>query len=169
MPPIGQLTGPRTRLLSRRNPMYRDFLKETGIKIDFNTFKKVIRTTCKKMAEAIASEPEGIQLPGLGYIIVHKYKPKKIPLNRVSTKRMGKNVPFLNLHSFGYMYKIMWYRKGMKVRNITVYNLKKDRTMKKALSDNIKKGVQFFKWTSSDLWAETAMDRRFNNSYQKDN
>lgn len=166
---LSLLTGQRTRLLSRRNPLYKKFIKDTGIEMDMNTFKKIIRTTCRKMGECIANDPDGLQLPEIGYVVVSKSKPRTPPINRVESKRLGKLIPFLNLHSFGYVHRIKWYTGGMRVKNISIYKLKPLKKVKKSLSNNIIKGVNFFEWSSSDLWSATSLERRFGNSYKKDN
>lgn len=155
------------------NPkLYKAFVKETGIDIDIHTFFKIIRTNLKNISDSIISEPEGVQLPeNMGCIVVKKYKPskesKKAP-DYLNSKKIGSTVPFLNLHSFGYMYNIRWYKIGTRVRNISLYTLYKTRPLKRGVAKSIKAGTQFFEWEASDLWNLTRMERRFNKRFKKE-
>lgn len=162
------LTGKRVRLLSRRHPLFRNFKRDTGIDIDLNTFKKIIRTTCKKMGDSIANDPAGIVLPEIGYLVVTKYKPKKPLISRTLSKKYNKPIPFLNLQTFGYVFKIKWFKAGMRVKNVGLYNLKTIRNVKSQVKKNILGKVNFFEWKSSDLWSATGIDRLFNKTYKQE-
>lgn len=152
---------------------HKKFMQETGITIDYNTFRKIIVTNTQNIANSIINEPEGVQLPEqMGCIVVTKYKPfnKETPRatdygNMIKT---GKYVPFLNLHSFGYMYNIRWYKIGSRAKNIKLYYLYRCRPLKRGVAKSIKAGTNFFQWSDSDMWNLSKLERRFNKRFKKE-
>lgn len=152
--------------------VYDKFVEETGINVDYLTFVNIIQTNSKNIRQSVISEPEGVQLPeGFGCIVVTKYKPKKEKKEKNwdygNSKKLGKMVPHLNLHSFGFSYAIRWYQVGTMIKNLRYFSLSKTRSMTRGVAKSIKSGVNFFKWESSDLWDITKLDRRFNKNYKQ--
>lgn len=162
------IKGPRTLLLSRTLPLYDNFVKETGIEIDAATFKKIIKATSKKMAYSAATDPEGVQLPEIGYLVVSKFKPRKPYINKGKTYKTGKKTLYLNLHTFGYVYKMKWYRAGSRIKNIALFAFRPRRPLNQEIYKSIMDGTNYFVWTSSDLWSMSSLDRRLNRAYKKE-
>lgn len=156
------------------NPsLWRRFMRETGVEIEYNTFKRIVNTNTQNIVESIINEPEGVQLPeNMGCIVITKYKinanRKKRNLDFVNTLKLGKNVPLLNLHSFGYVYNIRWYKNEVKVKNLKLFSLYKARPLKRGVAKAIKAGANFFQWSASDLWNLTRLERRFNKHYKNE-
>lgn len=154
-----------------RNKLWEDFIKETGIDISKNQFLEIIWANNKNIATSIISESEGVQLPqGFGSIVVTKYKPTAEKRRKIidyqNTKKLGKVIPLLNLHTFGYVYNIRWFKIGTNIKNLKFYGLEKTRPLKRGLAKAIKSGVSFFQWSASDLWNLTKLERRFNRIYK---
>jgi hypothetical protein len=157
----------------RYNPLnrelYKKFIKETCINIDFKTFVNIIRHTNEVMRKAVVEEEAGIKLPqSLGTIIVTKYKSNRVPWDWKATMEHNMKVPLLNLHSFGYIHHIKWFKMGVKCANNFIYKFQPYRMLKRDVAKSIKEGKKYFKWENSDLWSTTKMDRRFEKFYNKD-
>lgn len=165
--------GSTLKVGERYNPLnkkfYNKFKKDTGSTIDYPTFIKIITTTNELMREAISEEEVGIQLPeNLGHIIVTKYKSKKIPIDWINSNRLGKIVPLLNLHSFGYIHHIKWFTFGVNFVNNRIYKFEPYRILKRRVAKNVKGGKKYFKWENSNLWSTTKMERSLNKLYKKE-
>lgn len=48
-----------------------------------------------------------------------------------------------NEHSAGFRYKVVWFKKGFKFKNKSVYSIKLSRANKRAISDLIKQGKEY--------------------------
>lgn len=156
----------------RFNPLnkelYKKFIEDTCINVDYDTFVKIIRTTNETIRKSIVTEEAGVKLPeNLGSIIVTKYKSNKVPLDWQKTVQYKTLVPLVNLHSFGYVHHIKWFKIGVKCANNYVYKFQPYRLLKRDVAANIKNGKQYFKWENSDLWSSTKMERRFEKFYKK--
>lgn len=154
------------RLGERYNPLNRElvkaFRKKTGNKTQFELFKTIVWETCALYADSIANYPEGVELPeGMGYVVVTKYKPRDSACDVVNSVRYRKFVPHLNLHSFGWMYKIRWYRVGTRIRNDSVYWLSSARSLRQLVSQSIKGGTKFFRWNREDFYSSTKLERTY--------
>lgn len=158
----------------RYNPLtpklWKAFKKKTGLDIPYLTFRDVIWNTNQLIADAIADEEAGVELPEqMGNIVVTKYKSKKVPTDWVNSKRLGKKIPLLNLHSFGYVHHIKWFKVNMKTQHKFIYRLKPDRKLSRKVAANIKARKKYFEWTDTDFWHDSKLDRSFYKFYKKDN
>ena len=156
----------------RYNPLckelWKDFMLDSGINISYEDFKNIIWTTNELMREAIADEEAGIELyEGLGHIVVTKYKSSKVPIDWVNTRKLGKRIPLLNLHSFGYIHHIKWFKMGVRFQNRYIYKFKPYRLLSRAVAANVKGGKKYFKWENSDFWSSTKMERTFSKFFKK--
>lgn len=159
----------------RFNPItlkfWRKFRRERGIDIDYKTFQKIIWTHNQIMMDCAANEEAGIELPErLGHIVVTKFKSKNInrPIDWVNTKKVGKIIPLLNLHSFGFMFHIRWFKMVTIFKNRRIYRFEPYRLFKRAVAANAKAGKKYFKWDDSDFWSESRMIRSFSKFYKQD-
>lgn len=146
------------------------FIKETGIEISFGLFKNIIETNNDLIGKAISTEPEGVQLPLIGYICVSKYKQRreKPAIDYINTRKQGRPIPLLNLHTFGYIHYIKWFKVGSRVPNLYIWKFQPLRKVKRGLAKEIKSGKQFFEWNTSDLWHSSKLERMFNKKFKKD-
>ena len=157
----------------RFNPLnkqlWKAFVEETGIQIDYATFRSIIWTTLDIMRESISGEEAGIELyENLGHIVVTKYKSKKQATDWVNSKKLGRKIPLLNLHSFGYVHHIKWFKMGTRFRHRYIYKFEPYRILKREVARQIKSGKKYFKWENSDFWSTTKMDRTFQKFFKKD-
>lgn len=164
--------GTTLRYGKRYNPLtkdlYRDFVKTTGQELSFQRFKDIVWTVNGLIGEAVVSEEAGVELPAqLGHLVVTKYKSNKKPVDWVNSKRLGKIVPLLNLHSFGYVYHIKWFRMGCRFQNRNLYIFHPFRDMARSVAREVKGGKKYFKWENSDFWSTTKMERSFSKFFKK--
>lgn len=111
--------------------------------ITYDEYITILKESTLCIKQHILENPIGFKLPcNLGYIAVHKYKPKKtrIMIDWVNTKKHGKRIPLLNLHSMGYMYKILFY-KNTKSVFLSSIDIKPHRHIKRELASKLKNGV----------------------------
>lgn len=163
--------GIRTRPLDIK--FWKKFVKETGTDIDQKTFFNIIRTCLKSIQYSIINDAEGVQLPEwLGTVVVSKYKPEskaRKPTDWLNTNKLGYVVPLTNLHSFGHIFKIKWFKVGTRrIKNLRFMSFKFSRELTRGLAASIKSGNKYFTWSASDLWNITKMERTFLRSYKKE-
>ena len=160
------------KLGTRYNPCsdksWREFRKQTGIDIDFKTFKEIIWQTNKEISDTIINDEIGAKIPAsLGYSVVTKYKSEKQPIDWINTRKLGKVVPLLNLHSFGYIHHIKWFFTGCGSKNIPLYKFKGCRYLTRSVSKSIKKGKKYHNWVTTDFRANTKAERIWDRFYNK--
>lgn len=158
----------------RYNPIntkfWKRFLEDTGEYVDYKTFCEIIQKTNLIIRNSIVEEEAGIKLPeSLGHIIVVKYKSKKVPTDWVNSVKHKKKIPLLNLHSFGYIYHIKWFKIAASCANLYVYKFIPYRRLKRSVAKAIKEGKKYFKWENTDLWSTTKLERRYNKYLKKNN
>lgn len=159
-------TGKRFNPLTKQ--LWKDFVFETGTEISYEDFKRIIWTTNDLIREYAANEEAGVELPeGMGHIVVTKYKSKKVPTDWVNSKKFGKKIPLLNLHSFGYVHHVKWFKIGVKFKNSFIYKFKPYRILSRQVAENVLKGKKYFKWENSDFWSSTKMERTFTKFFKK--
>ena len=159
---VGKRFNPITKNLRKR------FIEETGEEVDFRTFCKIIHTTNLIIKNSIIEEEAGVKLPeSLGNIIVVKYKSKKVPTDWVNSVKFKRKIPLLNLHSFGYIYHIKWFKIGVRCANIYIYKFIPYRILKRGVAKSVKSGKKYFKWENTDLWSTTKLERRYEKYLQK--
>lgn len=159
----------------RYNPLtiklWRAFKKERHIDISFEDFKNIIWKFNELMMEAVSEEEAGIELPEkLGNVVVTKYKGtrERTPIDWVNSKRLGKQIPLLNLHSFGYIHKIRWFKVICAFKNRRIYKFEPYRLMKRTVAAKIKAGKKYHTWEDSDFWSTTLLERRFSKFYKQE-
>src|SRR5689334_22034598 len=103
--------GERIGFVNRK--VYKEFnekYKELGISYD--DYISILKESTKAIRDSILENPIGFKLPyNLGYLAVDKFKPLHhyVAVDWPNTRRLGKLVPLLNLHSFGYMFSVKFY------------------------------------------------------------
>jgi hypothetical protein len=169
MPSRTLLSGKRYNPLTKK--LWRHFKKDRQIDITFEDFKNIIWTSNQIMADCIAEEEAGIEMPErLGNVVVTKYKgsKKKIPIDWVNSRRLGKQIPLLNLHSFGFIHHIKWFKMICIFKNRNIYKFEPYRLLKRAVAAKVKAGKRFHQWDDSDFWSTTKLQRRFSKFYKQE-
>ena len=158
-------TGQRDLIIDKE--FYKEFIRETNLDIDYNTFREIILASNKEIANLSINEEEGFKLPeNLGYTVVTKYKSKKHPIDWVNSKRLKKKVILPNLHSFGYIHHIKWFKKGLtNFAFADVYRLEPVRLIKREVAKNVKSGKIYHTWSASDFWSRTKTLRKLYTKY----
>jgi len=122
---------------------YKDFAqKYPNSETSYEQYISVLKESTKLIRDYILTNELGFKLPlSLGYIAVNKYKPKKTYVDFSNTRKLGRTVPYTNLHSYGYMYKVTLYR-NERIAPIHGYCMKAHRILKRMLAKNIKGHLQ---------------------------
>ena len=91
-----------------RQDLWKRYMKETGQKIDYEEFKKIIAESMEEIKKWVLREPIGFQMsPKLGNIAINRFAMYKT--FRAYTKTPLGSVINHNLHTGGYIFTIRWY------------------------------------------------------------
>jgi len=133
----------RVGFITRKS--YKEFIKKyPSSNISYETFIKVLLESNVSIKEFILTNELGFKLPNnLGYIAVDKFKPsgKFKAIDWPNTLKFGKHIPLTNFHSFGYTFKIKYY-KNPKIRPLEGYDMTSHRLIKRELAKKVKEGKQ---------------------------
>lgn len=134
--------------------LWKAFKEKSKMDISYADFTKIIKESNKKICNTAVEDENGFKLPeNLGYLCIIKYKTKKKAINWADTKKYGKTIYFLNLHSFGFRYHIKWFKTGISRFPFNeVYKFAPLRTMRTDVSKNVKAGKLYHEWTLKDFW-----------------
>jgi hypothetical protein len=161
----------REQVLSKET--WKAFKEKYNTEIPYSQFTNIIKISNKKIFEAIVEDENGFKLPeNLGYLCVIKYKTKKKAINWGDTKKYGKRIYYLNLHSFGYRCHIKWFKTGIsRFAFNEIYKFAPLRDMKASVSKAFKGGKPYNEWNLKDFWntnkLEKIVNKKFNNEYYK--
>lgn len=148
----GLNSGPRDLIIDRK--FYKQFIEENKIDIDYNTFRDTIIESNKLIADIIVNDDTGFKLPEqLGYLVVTKYTSKKRPIDWVNSKKLKKTIYLTNLHSFGYVHHIKWFKKN--IANLKLkesFRIEPCREFKRNVAASVKSGKQYHIWQKSDFY-----------------
>ena len=126
----------------------------------------VIRKSNALIASAILENPFGFKLPNnIGYIAVDKYQPKKgsrKPIDWITTNKLHKLTYLTNLHSFGWIYHLKFYKNPSK-KNVDCYTFKPQKLLRIALAKRIKAGEEYEPLDRSFFSRRFSIDKIFKN------
>lgn len=135
---------------------YREFKedeKQKGKSCDdilpYKKYRKIVEKFFVRIMQKIIYDNHTFMMPySLGSIVVKAFKTnlKKAPVDFHTTKMVGKVVRFLNTHTYGYYFGIIWDKSYVRFKNNVYYTFKatsskyatKNGVGKKALSCHIK-------------------------------
>ena len=142
---------------------HKQFVKETGIDIDYKTFKSVIVDSNASIANAIIKGNDGVRLPkGLGVIAVCKYKTKEKAIDWKNSNEVGKRMYHNNLDTFQNMFKIKWFRIDITTLYTNkIFKFDPCRSLQRGVSKFAKEtnGNKYFEWQSVDFYDATRLER----------
>lgn len=144
---------------------YKKFKAETGINIDYKTFKSVIVDSNEEIANIIIDGNDGFRLPkGLGAITVSKYKakPHQKRIDWLNSNKFKKRIYHLNLHTYGYSFAIRWFKHDITKFGLAgIYKFKACRSLSRAVSKKAKEtqGKQYFEWKFADFYESSRLER----------
>jgi len=101
--------------------------KENKNHIDEKKYKALIKDFFKELSLKIIKEQFMFIIPhGLGTIYIKSYKPdfEHAAIDFQLTKKHGKVIKYLNLHSYGDSYKIRWDKRFVRFKNKAYYMFK---------------------------------------------
>lgn len=152
----------RKQILSKE--LWKEFIKETGVQIAYSDFSDIIKTSNKKIAETVIEDENGFKLPeNLGYLCIIKYKTKRKAINWADTKKYGKTIYYMNLHSFGYRYHIKWFKTGIaRFAFNDVFKFAPLRDMRTDVSKRIRAGKDYHIWVLKDFWDFNKLEKLIN-------
>ena len=146
------ITGTRDNIISKE--FYNKFIEDTNSKVDYETFKAIIIDSNKKIADFVVSDDTGFKLPEqLGYLVITKYKSKRKPIDWVNSKKLRKTIYLTNLHSFGFVHHIKWFKK--RIANLKLkesFRIEPCREFQRAVAASVKSGKQYHIWQASDFY-----------------
>jgi hypothetical protein len=157
--------GPRDNILDKK--FYNKVREKLKIDLPDDKIKAIIVASNLKIHEIIADEEGGFKIPeNMGYMVVTKYKSKKRPIDWVNSKKLKKQVCLTNLHSFGYVHHIKWFRLGLTANfaSYDVYKFEPCRDIKRRVAKNVKSYKVFHSWTNSDFFSNSKTLRRLINN-----
>ncbi|XAI97389.1 hypothetical protein [Leptolyngbya phage Lbo-JY46] len=148
--------------------LYNDYIKEGGENITYKEFTDIVKEANDLVIDAILEDISGFKLPyNLGYIVVNKFKGRYTKPDYKNTLKYNKTIPLLNLHSFGFIYKIAWFKttntKGIHSNSrLFPYKLNFNRIFKRALAKKIKEGKIYDSWQKADFYYKSKTGKKFN-------
>lgn len=144
--------------------LWKAYKEKSKSEISYKDFTTIIKESNKKIYKAIIEDERGFKLPeNLGYLCVIKYKTKHKAINWKDTKKYGKTIYYLNLHSFGYRYHIKWFKTGIcRFPFNEVYKFVPLRTMRTEVSKLIRSGRDYHEWNLKDFWDFNKLEKLVN-------
>jgi hypothetical protein len=142
--------------------IYSQYVEKYGDLVDYKTFKKIIQTCNLEITNCVLDDISGFKLPfNLGYIVVTKFKGRYTKPDYKNSKIYNKTIPLLNLHSFGFIFNIKWFKTNAKgiYSNSKLYPYKFNfhREFKRALAKKIKSGKVYDSWVASDFYSKNRL------------
>jgi hypothetical protein len=149
----------REQVISKK--LWESYKEKYNSDISYVMFTNIIKESNKKIANLVSEDEYGFKLPeNLGYMCVIKYKTKKKAINWGDTKKYGKIIYYLNLHSFGYRYHIKWFKTGISRFPFNeIYKSAPLRTMRDNVSKKIRSGKDYIQWTLKDFWENNKLEK----------
>lgn len=140
---------------------HKKFVDETKIDITERQHRDVLEESNKEIAKVVLDGNDGFKMPkGLGVIAINAFKSTKVPIDWKSTIKFGKRIPHVNLHSFGKIIAVKWYR--IDVRHLSfasIYKFKACRTLARTAVKLTKEGKKYHNWASLDFFNATKLER----------
>lgn len=157
------LTGKRNLIFSKE---FFDEVRQT-LKSDISDkdIRAIILASNEEMFDIVANSDDALKLPeNLGYIATTRYKSNKQPIDFYNTVRLKKKIPLLNLHSFGYISHVKWFKKSEENFGLKkIYKLVTSRKLSRQVSKSTKEGKLYHQWFNSDFWNINKVNKKFNN------
>lgn len=134
--------------------LWKAYIAKTGTSITYKDFTTIVKESNKKIFDSVVEDTDGFKLPeNLGYLCVIKYKTKKKAINWADTKKYGKTIYFLNLHSFGFRYHIKWFKTGIsRFAFNEIYKFAPLRVLRTEVSRQIRAEKDYNQWNLKDFW-----------------
>lgn len=133
----------RTGFVNRAS--YKDFIKKNPkSNIEYDKYIQILKESNKTIRECILTNELGFKLPlNLGYIAITKFKQRDnyVVTDWQNSVKYKKLIPLTNLHSFGWMFKIKFY-KNHRIKPLEIYQMQAHRNIKRMLAQKIKSGQQ---------------------------
>lgn len=123
-----------------------------SVEITYDKFKEVIYTYNSLLVTHMLETGEPIKFPfGLGEVVVNKYKPKRyridnhgverinMPIDWAETKKQGKHIYHLNMHTEGYKFYWMWNYWKSRIKHAWMWKFEMARVNSRLLKTYLKK------------------------------
>jgi len=109
---------------------YRDYRKKnkgTHYDIDQGEYKRLVKIILNEVLEEVQSGHTYKFPYNLGEFYIYKKRQKRKPIDWQNTKKFGKYIYHLNLHSDGLIYKYKWNKSKARFINKTIFEFKPSR------------------------------------------
>lgn len=170
--------GKTLKLGKRKNPIapcfYRTLKNRNKELTDIPNMeiKKIIDRCNELILESIIYDPTGFRLPlMLGHISVNKFKSQNQAVDVLNSRIYKKRIPHLNLHSFGYRFSIMHFKRTESRMNplTKIFKYVPTRQLTKKLSDYIKQtgGEHFSNYRSNHFISKKKINKLSNVNYSQ--
>lgn len=168
--PAKNWKGSKNNILGKK--YNKKFNEDTKLDISEKLQNQIIRASNQELANIIIAGEDGVRLPkGLGVIVVSKYKTKKLAPDFHTSKKVGKKVYYTNLHTYGYQFKIKWYRVDSTMLAFGgIYKFKACRLLSRAVAAHGKKtnGSTYFSWEYADFKKQAALEAYMLKKFKKE-
>jgi hypothetical protein len=150
--------------------LWKAYKEKSGRDISYSDFTKIIKESNKKIFDIVSEDENGFKLPeNLGYLCVIKYKTKKKAINWADTKKYGKKIYYLNLHSFGYRCHIKWFKTGIsRFAFNEAFKFAPLKDLRTVVSRNFKNGKEYHEWVLKDFWNQNKLEKLVNKKLKID-
>jgi hypothetical protein len=140
--------------------------------IDRKTFVNVICLSNEKIANYIIKDVNGFKLPEhLGLIIGSKVKKKTLYKNMDFTNSLkyGKDIYYINMHSFGDIYKMKYFNRheGNRFKNASLYSYTPCRVLSRSFASGCKNGNQYPEWLADNFINKDKLFKKIDNLNQR--
>lgn len=116
---------------------YRDYRgqnKDTHFDIDQGEYKFLVKLILKEILEEVLSGST-VKFPiNLGEFYIYKKRQKRKPIDWMNTKKYGKYIYHLNLHSDGLIFRYRWNKTKARFINKSIYEFRPSRKNARALA-----------------------------------
>ena len=111
------------------------------IQITRKQHTEIIREGLKLIQGYILDDTTGFKLPhSMGYLAMTKFKPKKPRKDHCNSNKYQKDIPYLNLHSFGFIAYVRWFKPHRNFANKRLYSFDGCREIDRHIKTNMKAG-----------------------------
>jgi hypothetical protein len=123
-----------TKTLTHFYRDYRKKNKDTHFDLVQGEYKFLIKLLLKEALKDI-QEGNSFKLPlNLGELYIYKKRQKRKPIDWQNTKKYGKYIYHLNLHSDGLIFKYKWNKSKARFINKSIYDFRPSRKNARALA-----------------------------------